>query len=365
MKRVTLSLLFGVLLVSAQANARRTSFPTLDWGLRVGVNAIYNDNVLRLSEADGNAFHRFDPGFRTPLQTLDDGEMEILLAASLQWRAPATTMVNLNYRIKAVQRAQNSVTDYQTHSLGASIRPRVRGYRWIARGSVFTIPSFYLRVYRDRDFGTYDDCRFENWEYNGEFSYRIAEPLWLSAMAGYGTYYYGARFTEYDSEYKEFGAEAEYTTRWDPRLAFRYTRRVSDNLVSTQSLSLVDETGAQLLEDSEYGDGDFNEDEFRVSLKSRVRALHPHTVNASLVTRIRRRVYTTDRTLEADPFHRGRLDTRWDVTPTLDWSVSSALDVSLFFTYEERSTESDYEPLALVKNFVRREVGLGFTYRIR
>ncbi|MBK6766953.1 MAG: hypothetical protein IPG71_11805 [bacterium] len=272
-------------------------------------------------------------------------------------------MVGLQYRFKAVGRVQNDYTNYQTHGLSVNLRPRVRGYKWSARAGVFAIPSFYLRVYRDRDLGAYDEARFANWEYTGDFSYRIAEPLWLSVIAGYGSYYYNARFTEYDSEYQELGGELEYTTRWDPRVTVRYLRRISDNVGKTQADGpFSGPTGA--LEDTEYGDGDFSEDDMRLSVKSPVKFLPLKMLSASLDARIRRRVYTTDRSLEADPFHRGRMDKRWEVTPALSWNAVAAFEINAYFTYEQRNVESDHDPVALVKNFVRREFGLGVSYRI-
>jgi len=353
-----------LLLGASTTEARqRRQLPALEWGLKAGLEGIYNDNILRLSESDINAFHRFDPAFRTPVETTDDAETELTLSPSIDWRAPATTMVALQYRFKAVGRARNDYTNYQTHGVSLNVRPRVRGYKWSVRAGVFTIPSFYLRVYRDRDLGTYDDARFANWEYTGNVSYRPAEPLWLSVIAGVGTYYYNARFTEYDSEYREVGGEAEYTTRWDPRLTLRYVRRISDNLGSTQPGGTSFGTGGPL-EDTEYGDGDFNEDDFRLSVKTPVKGLPLKLLTASLDSRLRRRVYTTDRSLEADPFHRGRLDNRWEITPALSWSATSVFELNAHFTYEQRSVESDYSPVALVKDFVRREVGIGVTYRI-
>ena len=76
-----LSLAFAMMLSATNVEARKkTHLPALDWGLRVGVAGNYNDNVLRLSGPDQNAFRRYDPAFRTPLDTVDDGETELSLA---------------------------------------------------------------------------------------------------------------------------------------------------------------------------------------------------------------------------------------------------------------------------------------------
>ncbi len=365
-KLLLYALAFAVLICAVTANARKkTHLPAWDWGLRVGVSGIYNDNVIRLSGPDQNAFRRYDPAFRTPLETIDDGETELSLAPSIQWRAPSNLMVNGTYRFKAVQRAKNDFTNYQTHSLTATVRPRERGYWWSAKAAVFTIPSFYLRVYRDRDFGTYDDARFESWEYSGEFALRPLESLWLAAQAGFGSSYYGKKFTEFDSESNEFGLEARYATPWRPTIVARYTRRVSENIGKDQAFQSIPsfDTG-NVLEDNEYGDGDNNEDEFRLALRSPLRVSKNFVLDASLNSRLRRKIFTTDRSLDADPFHRGRLDNRWDVSPQLSWSITPSLDLDAQFTYEQRTTESDAAGVARVKDFVRHEYGLGLTYKI-
>ncbi|MBK8130406.1 MAG: hypothetical protein IPK53_16385 [bacterium] len=338
--------------------------PALDWGLRVGVAGVYNDNLLRLSGPDQDAFRRYDPGFRTPLETVDDAETEFTLAPSLIWRAPSNLMVNATYRFKAVQRSKNDITNYQTHSLSAAIRPRIKGYRWQVRAGLFTIPSFYLRVYRDRDLGLYDAAKFENWEYTGDVAVRPVESVWLSLLGGFGSNYYNERFTEYDGEYTELGTELRYATPWGPTLSGRYFRRVSENVGKDQSFTTIPADDRGVVEDNEYGDGDFNEDDFRLTLRSPIRVANKDVLDAALSSRIRRRIYTTDRSIELDPFHRGRLDSRWELTPSITWAPLAALDVDLYFTYEQRTTESDVEAVARVKDFVRHEVGLGLTYKI-
>ncbi len=344
---------------------KKTRLPSLDWGLRVGINAVYNDNVLRLSGPDRNAFHRGDPAFRSPLETVDDGESELSIAPSVMWRAPSNLMVTANYRFKNVSRVKNDFTNYQTHSLSASVRPRVRGYKWAARLSAFTIPSFYLRVYKDRDYGSYDDARFASWEYSGEFSYRPAEPLLLTALGGWGSNYYGEKFTEFDTESKGFGLDALYATPWKPTVNARYVRRVSVNVGKDQAFQPTPSfDSGQIIEDNEYGDGDNNEDEFRFGLRSPIRVSDNFLVDAAINSKLRRRVYTTSNSLSSDPFHRGRLDKRWEITPSVSWGITSALELDTYFTYEQRSSTSDVPGVALVKDFVRREFGLGLSYKI-
>lgn len=344
---------------------KKTRLPALDWGLRVGVNAVYNDNVLRLSGPDQAAFRRGEPTFRSPLESVDDGEGELSIAPTLIWRAPSNLMVSANYRFKNVSRANNDFTNYQTHGLSASIRPRVKGYKWAAKLGAFTIPSFYLRVYRDRDYGTHDDARFTSSEYSGEFSYRPAESLLLTALAGWGSNYYGEKFTEFDTESKEFGLDVLCATPWKPAVSARYVRRLSTNVGKDQAFTPTPSfDSGQIVEDNEYGDGDNNEDEFRFGLRSPIRVTKSLVVDGAINSKLRRRVYTTDNSLVSDPFHRGRLDNRWEITPSLSWGITSSLEMDTYFTYEQRTSTSDVPGVAQVKDFVRREFGVGLSYKI-
>lgn len=366
-KYFTFVILISVLLVSQEVEARRQSrLPTFEWGLKVGIAGIYNDNVLRLSETDQDAFRRSSSTFRTPLETIDDGETEFSIAPAIQWRAPANLMAIGAYRFKTVQRLNNEFSSYQTHSFSATLRPRTKGYRWSAKLSVFAIPDFYLRVYRDRDFGTYHDTRFKNFEYSGEFSIRPLPQVWLAGQSGFGSIYYDKRFTEFDSEFYEIGGEVRYSAPWASTVSLRYTRRNSDNIGKSQQFLYYPSFESDVvLEDNEYGDADNTEDELRLVLRSPLRLAQELSLDASITTRIRRRVYSTMNSLESDPFHRGRLDNRWEVTPSLSFPVNSAIDIEVFYTHEERKSESDVEGVPRVKDFDRNEIGIGATYSLR
>ncbi len=361
--------LLSVGILAAPASARkkkRRSLPTWEWKLDVSAAAIYNDNLLRLSERDLNSFQRDSEAFPVPLESSDDFENEISLQPQIYWRAPMTLMISGDYRLKATTRARNGFTDYQTHTFGATVRPRVAGYRWAARFRVFTIPSFYLRVYRDRDYSQYHTARFSNWDYQGSFRYRLTEPLWLEAQTAWGSYYYNRKFTEYDSEYRDYTIGASYALPWNMDIRGAYTRRLSENIGKDQPVPPTIIPGEDLLvEDTEYGDGDFNEDEWSASLGAVIPWIEFRRTKGTLSYRLRRRVYTTDRSQEQDPFHRGRLDKRSEVTTSLKMSVSRAFDVEAYFTYEERGTDSQYASVPQVKNFIRREFGLVLSYSIQ
>jgi len=365
LSRKSLILFLLLFLISGGAEARKHSYPVTEWGLRVSAGTVYNDNLLRFSSADIDRFDNFDERFATPMETIDDFEMEFSIRPSIRWRAPLNLMVDGDYNLKAVKRAQNSITDYQTHTFSVSVRPRVRGYKWSLGYRAFRIPSYYLRVYRDRDYNEYHAARFMNWDHSAEIEYRLSSKAWLSLRAGIGTYYYNEKFTEYDSEYSEGTGGIRLYLPAKVVLSGSYTRRISDNVGKDQAFipQFNPETSA-ISEDSEYGDSDFNEDEFRVRARRQLGFLTWADVDASLSYRLRRRVYTTNRSIVDDPFHRGRLDNRFEISPSFDVALTKQFSVNLYYLHEERDTESDYEAVIQAKNFVRREYGMTLTYTI-
>jgi hypothetical protein len=359
------SLLLAILCVVPSGVAAKRSYPNLEWGLRVSAAAIYNDNLLRFSQADIEQFYDFNPNFATPLQTTDDFESEYGIRPSLRWRAPGNLMVDGYYVLKAVVRSENRFTDYQTHSLSASVRSREIGYAWVARYRVLRIPSYYLRVYRDRDYNEQHAARFANWDHQAQFDLRLGSDWWLELNGGFGTYYHNRKFTEYDSKYFEGGLGSRISLPSAISMNGSYIRRVSVNVGKDQAVTSV--SGAitdPLVEDSEYGDSDFNEDDFVFRLRRPLSFIRFAVVDGSIAYRHRRRVYTTDRSLIMDPFHRGRLDNRFEISPSISIALNQATDIGIYFIHEERDTQSDNPAVIRAKEFVRREFGLTFAYTL-
>ncbi len=367
MRRIIFTATLALLaLLPGAAEARRKALPKIEWGLDLAAGAIYNSNIIGLSAGDRSAFLSDPNAFPTPLESVDDMENELQIHPDVRWRAPLNLMLGADYRLKFVHRLRNEFTDYQTHSLTLSARPRMAGYRWSARMRIFAMPSYYLRAYRDRDYGTWEAARFANWDYSLSGRLRWWQSLWSEAGAGAGTYYYNKKFTEYDSEYR-YGTVAsgyDFGTGWS--VSGTYARRLSDNIGKNQPgvFNTPPEDPSQL-GDSEYGDSDFNEDDVTAQVLSRLGWVIPLPTEVSLTYRWRRRVYTTNRSFELDPFHRGRLDNRHQITVAADVAIVSRLTAAPYFTYDERRTDSPNQRVVQVKSFVRREFGLTLTCTIK
>jgi hypothetical protein len=359
-------LALALVLVPFAAEAKRKHRPDFEWGLDVSGAAIYYSNLIGISAHDRNTFLSDPVLFPTPLESVDDLENEFQIHPDVRWRAPLNLMLGADYRFKYVHRLRNSFTDYQTHSLSLSARPRLAGYRWSTRLRIFGIPSYYLRVYKDRDYDEWHAARFANYDYSLSGRYRWWRSLWSEAGLGYGTYYYNRKFTEYDSEYRYFSLGSGYEFAPDVSLSAGYTRRLSDNVGQSQpGISTIPPDNPDQTSDTEYGDADFNEDDWSAQVVYRPSRWTSFPVETSVSYRLRRRIYTTERSLDQDPFHRGRLDQRGTFTLGMNVRAVPRLAIEPYFTYDERRADSKAPAVPLVKNFVRREFGMTLTYTIR
>jgi hypothetical protein len=348
------------------AHARRKALPKIEWGLDVSAAAIYNSNIVGLSGNDRRSFLKFPAGFPTPLESVDDMENELQFHPTFRWRAPLNLMLGADYRLKLVHRLRNDFTDYQSHTVALSARPRVAGYRWSARLRIAGIPSYYLRVYKDRDYGRWEPAKYANWDYSASGRLRWWQSLWSEAGLGFSTYYYNNKFTEYDSEnrYATLGSGYDFATGWS--ISGSFTRRIADNVGKDQpGVFNTPPADPSLIGDSEYGDSGFKENDWTGQVASHLDWVLPVRSEASLTYHWRRRVYTATRPLDLDPFHRGRVDRRGQFTAAVRVTIVPALTAEPYLTYDERRTDSPDLRVPAIKSFVRREFGLTVTYSLQ
>jgi len=346
-----------------QASAR--SIFLSDWSLSAQLGGRYVDNAIRLSEADIDRFQDGAEGFETPLDTYDDWKSELIVRPRVRLRLPRQHCLIGVYSFKAAEYTRNRFLNYQTHTLNLYLRPVSSRYRWLVNFRVFTIPSYFLRHHYDRDTRAYHAARFQDWQYRIAPRFRLGRSLLIELLGEFETTYYNSKFTEYDSEMFSLGVGAEYRRFHEFTFAFDYRRNRSDNVGHRQIGSL--EWGAEdpLGEDTEYGDATFDEDEFGATVSRPVDLFAAIPIDISVQGRLRWRVYTTDNSLDEDPFHRGRLDKRWEITPSVTAGLTRRVDLALGYTHEERRTTSDVARVKDIKNFRVRELYIALEYDFR
>ncbi|MFH1011234.1 MAG: hypothetical protein V1784_08370 [bacterium] len=366
--RVLLGFLAALLLcASLPGNAReKTAYPfSAEWSLTVQLQGAYLDNILRLSEADVERFQHGPQPFETPLKTYDDWKNELTLQPRFALRLPSRQRLNAIYSFKLAQHARNGFLDYQTHTLNLYLRPSSVRYPWVLNFRVFTIPSYYLRSHYDRDMREFHAARFQNWQYRFAPRFRFWKPLWIELRAEFETLYYSSKFTEYDCETSTWGIGGDYNGLRPFTFTGYYLRNRCDNIgyrqIGSVQAGLLDMPGV----DTEYGDATYEEDEVQAEVTGQIGEVRGIPLSASLGGQVRRRVYTTGNSLEVDPFHRGRLDVRWKIAPSVAASISDHATIEIGYAHEERETISDVSRVEDVKNFRINQAFVAIEYRFK
>lgn len=354
--------LLGGVVLPEQAAARKSFFSNTSLSLQFGGS--YVDNVIRLSETDIDRFQNDPQPFETPLKTYDDWKNELILKPTLRLRLPERHRLIAVYAFKMAEFANNPFLNYQTHTLNLYVRPLSLKRWWLVNFRVYTIPSYYLRSHYDRDTGAYHAARFQDWQYRIAPRVRFWEPLWIKFQAEFETLYYNAKFTEYDSDMISVGLGGDYDGLRPFTFSLMYLRNHADNI----GHSSIDEANWNPLDplssDTEYGDATFDEDEFFIRGTGHLTYISSIPIRGDLTARLRRRIYTTDNSIDNDPFHRGRLDVRWEIAPSITAAVTPTVNVTLGASYEERTTTSDVARVEEIKDFRVREAYLTFEYEI-
>jgi|GEM_PF-1249013 len=320
----------------------------------LSVSSGYDDNIFLFSRFEINRIEAGTVPYRIPYSTWDDWISRFGITLALPWEHANGWETRLEGSAAANFYAINHVKNYQSYAV--SLR-QTFGERWWIQTSFSIIPSYYLREFFDRDLRIRAGCDYENRTFEAKLRYRSPWQSYLYPFYQFKTYYYNRYFTEFDAESNTIGLAVDQliTRRWKASGSYRFTK--SDNVGGGGPT-------ASPTEDTEYGDANFGEDEFRLGGAFTPRRLLGKPWEFSASVRLRIRNYTTDNSVQNDPFHAGREDTRWEVEPKVSVDVLRNLTLWASFQYEQRHTDSSVDIVREFKDFVRRTYFVGLEYQL-
>ena len=332
--------------------------PRIPLHLDLSWSSGYDDNIFRLSQRDINRFESGTEGFPNPNSTWDDWRNDFGITLTLPWKHANGWETRLEGSAKAALYATNHRKNYQRYA--ASLRQSF-GKLWWIEGSFSVVPSYYLREYLDRDLGIRTGCDYDSRSYEAKVRYRSPWRTYLYPFYEFQTLYYNRYFTEFDAEWSTFGLAVDQiiSRHWQVSGSYRFTDGKNVGGGGPTAASLVDP-----FNDTEYGDGDFRESEIRASLKYEPRKIYHRKWEFSLSGRMRLRDYTTNNSMEIDPFHADRKDTRWEISPRITVNLIQNLTGYVDFLYEQRTTDSPIGYVREFKDFVRRTYFIGLEYQL-
>lgn len=313
----------------------------------------YDDNVLRYSKRDYDNARNGTESTPSPTETLDDIRSDFKLSATYRFK-----ILNRSGRFGASGNFGHYLFNSFKNFGWASIYYKQKLVDKInIQVSHFYEPYYFLRDYLDVQTNSREHCDFAMTKSVGKLYYRPIKMFEIAPYYEFKRYSYNEYFTEYDGDRIGIGAEGIF--RKGPwRVALDYSFGTYDNLgFDSESLfpSGVD------TEDSETGDGDYEEDSYNFSifyslkildLKSRIKV--EETIND--------RYYMTERLPADDPIHHGRNDLVFTSKVSMEMKLSKRLEIEIGTTIYKRDSEGSSPLIPKVKNYSRKVAWLEFSY---
>ncbi len=325
--------------------------------LRLQFTANYDDNILRYSDRDLDRFEQSSEYYPSMLSSYDDWKNEFRLKTYFRGPRLFGSRMRLYYFAKFAAYYRNPFKNYHNHTLYINQK---LGKKLEAHFKYFYMPKFYLREYRDRDLDRYESCDFENHQVRPAITYTILKKTDVTIRIEYEQIYYNKYFTEYDSESWLYEGLLTQKMGRNLTLGLSYGFKVSDNAGYT---SLLSTPGSAPEEDSEYGESSYEADIYQFDARYRLRKLWGEDSDISLQYKLRRRCYSTDNTVEDDPFHAGRVDFRHRITASITRDILPLLEMELGYIHEWRDTDSPAPLVKEIKNFRQNVLAFSLTYK--
>jgi|GEM_PF-1401864 len=361
MKR-TLGILFSLVVLTTQAVASPIEL-LLDGtpSISITFRNSYDSNILRLSEPDRTKFESMTELSSQPITTMDDLRQDVKLS--------------LDYTVQLFSGLDSRVL--ATGQLSSYMRNGVKNGGWLSTSAFqdvnreirlslnhFYQPHFYLRAYKDVNTNTYQYCDYATSQTKGDARYRFRinkRGTWVDLSGGvrYKMYAYNGYFTEYDNTLLEYTGDIIFRTKeW--RLNATYAFSTSDNVGFRETeVSRGDLT----LEDSDLGDGDYQEDSYGVSVRYTT-VLLDFPVYLQVDGSLSDRYYQTTRPSYLDPLHTGRNDVSLGYGANGEISLTEELDIAIGAEYGSRRSSAPAPVVERVKNHDRWGGWIEFSYQL-
>jgi hypothetical protein len=332
--------------------------------LKLVYTSSYDDNILNYSERDITRFQDSQQPYPPPITTADDWINSLGVRLYRDFRLGRGFSLRPYYAGKTAIYAINPTKSWQSHNILARLSYRSRAYLTL---KYLYLPSYFLRVYYDKDTQAYhgDPQAYHGADFTlsrPSAALRLRwEPYEVEIEGGRDYEYYNSYFTEYDVEADFIGATGTYSGFPNLDVSLGYTYKNADNVGFGQQIpSPIDPTM-----DTEYGDGSYQEDQFSVSLGYQLpRIKKTFYWKAGLNLKRCYRYYQSQLPVEQDPFHAGRRDRRDTIEPSLLFSPTSELDFQVSFIYDLRRTQSPDPNVPTIKNFDNRTIELTIVYQV-
>ncbi len=330
----------------------------LTWG------ALYDSNLLRYSQSDRTNFQNeterdVNGPYKSPILALDDLRTDYKLSLELRnkfWKKKSTT---LRATADFAHHMMNPIKNLGWISLSAR---QDLTKDWIGSVGYFYEPRFYIRDYRENptSTATRQHCEFSMHQAKADLTYRPKMLYDFTGSFKYKAYRYNSYFTEYDGDLLSFGVSAVYRPG-DWRFSAGYAFDAFENTGFSSLNRSLDEAS---LDDSEFGQGDYDEDNFTGTIRYSYIGFR-REMNLQASTEIMRRAFTTSRTVTQDKMHSGREDLLVDYSITNQITMTKQFGIELGLGRSSRKSDAPYPNVSVLKNYKRMTAWVELSYELK
>ncbi len=365
------SLFFSYENALAQEKSKKKS-KTKRFEVAVGLDGIYDDNILKYSEKYLDRFMNGSDFGRFHIETYDD----IILKPSLKFASTFNffkkqkTKFSFDYSYSAYM--VNDIKNWQGIGISA-IQSFLK--RASFRISYNYIPEFYVRHFRDEDLVNYYE-ETTGFGYIPEtfvpfsfakdnFGFWIQNTFFkntrLRLVFDFARYFHNEHYTEYDCKNLMYGflINQAITKELKIDLGYEFTNSRAKG---------YDEPG-ETIETSDDADANNVENQFLFGLSYQLPKIFNLKSSLDAGVDYDLKYYTTDNYVEVDPEHAGRVDNSLAISINYSVELSKSFTVGAFYKWSGRDsyTSSDFNSdyVSNEKDYKQNQLGLELTYGLK
>ncbi len=314
----------------------------------------YDSNILRYSERDRSRFQDGTEYYASSISTLDDLKMDYRLTGGYRWYLPGKERGDVKLEVQYSQYYKNPLKNSTLFS--ATLKQNFLN-KWQALVNYVCVPSFYLREFTDVHSRERRGCDYALDKMVGKLYFQPVKLLELIGRCEYKKYAYNKYFTEYDGDFSGLGGEAVIRIG-DWRLSGSYNFADFEN-IGFSSIDLL--PPGDYGEDSETGEGDYQEDEYALSAQYSFKLFGKRS-RVRFSQTLTERFYTTDRPPDIDPIHHGRKDITLGSSLSGSINLTKLIDITMGIDFTDRDSKGSNPIISDIKDYTLWLGWLEFTY---
>ncbi len=318
----------------------------LDYDL--SLEAVYSNNVLKLSDHDLQRFQNNLNEDKFKLKTTDD----LINSARLRFEIK-------NYWVYRHTQKHEFFFKYNSYLKNSFLNDGYLGYKFTQylnrkinfNLSYFYYPRIYVNRYRSEvdDLKIYRDFTYAKNDYKAELNWKVHRLLELSYQFQFGQFYYNKYFTEYDASAYDNRISAGFF----PKAKIRPTLYYDYRIASAQGEDAFDDASQiETIKDFSY---EANRYDAALAIPRFIR-IGRRYIYLSASIHYEQRYFQYDEI--EDAYHYCREDYITTLNGSLSYRVLPNAAIRFSGKYQERNTRSPFSYVRRDKNYDLLEIGL-------